>query len=95
MVFPTLPLRETERSGPPVASRPLTLSVGVGTNPSQILYRDRNLSRLQCRPHTVVEFVLGDLFTLWGYEADSMLTAEILSRLRAKTKQSSDNRPKR
>ena len=34
-------------------------------------------------PGGVREFVLGGLVTLWGYEADPVVMAELLSRLRS------------
>jgi hypothetical protein len=58
----------------------------VGGNwrePSEIHYRCWNLSRSVRRPHEILEFVLGELLALWGYEADPVVIAEILERLEA------------
>jgi len=57
----------------------------VGGNwrgPSEIHYRCCNLSRSLRRHHEIVEFVLREILALWGYEADVVVMAEILDRLR-------------
>jgi hypothetical protein len=56
---------------------------GHWREPSEIEYRGWNLSHSQRRPHQIVEFVLGELLALWGYEADPVVMAEVLARLRS------------
>jgi hypothetical protein len=51
--------------------------------PSELRYRCWNLSRSMRRPQEIVEFVLRELLALWGYEADPVVIAEVLDRLRA------------
>jgi hypothetical protein len=82
IVFPT-PLAEGRAVGfPGHVPAPIHLG-GRWREPSQIQFRGWDQSRLQGRPDSVVESVLTELLTLWGYEPDPVVLAEVLWGLRA------------